>query len=205
MSPALAQFLATLAQHGRAHDQATTTHLDKLLNITPDTGPFLALLVQATGARAVLEVGTSNGYSTVWLADAVRAQPDGHVTTLEASAAKAHLAADTFTQAGVSACVTLVQTEAGAWLAQSRAVFDFLFLDADRAQYVAWWPQLLERLAPGGLLVVDNATSHAAELAAFTELVAATPIVAHVLVPLGKGELLVWKARRALSQGAPGE
>lgn len=195
MQPALAQFLAALAQQGRAHDQATPNRAERLLNITPDTGPFLALLVHATGAQHVLEVGTSNGYSTVWLADAVRAQPGGHVTTLEARAAKVELAATTFAQAGVQGLVTVVQTEAGAWLAQQQGAFDFIFLDADRAQYVAWWPLLWRCLTPGGLLVVDNATSHALELTAFREAVAATAGVEQVLVPLGKGELLVWKAR----------
>lgn len=148
------------------------------------------MLLKAARARTVLEIGTSNGYSTIWLADAVEPAA-GHVTTVEANAAKVDLARTNFVQAGVASLITLVQARAEAWLAACTATYDFLFLDADRAQYVTLWPVLLRRLAPGGLLVVDNAISHQAELTAFTDLVTATPEVESVLVPLGNGELVV--------------
>lgn len=187
--------LEELAAVGQAYDQQATQRAGRYLNITPDTGPFLVLLLKATRAQAVLEIGTSNGYSTIWLADAV--QPGGgHVTTLEASAAKVALATANFEQAGLAAGITLVHTPAETWLPTGpAAAFDFIFLDADRTQYAAWWPWLLALLRPGGLLVADNATSHPADFTALNALVAATPGVAHVLVPLGKGELLVWKGQ----------
>lgn len=187
------ELLEELAALGQAYDQQATQRAGRYLNITPDTGPFLALLLKATQAQAVLEIGTSNGYSTIWLADAV--QPaGGHVTTLEASATKVALAAANFERAGLSAGITLVHTPAEAWLPTApAAAFDFVFLDADRTQYAAWWPWLLALLRPGGLLVADNATSHPADFAAFNAVVDAAPEVERVLVPLGKGELLVWK------------
>ncbi len=191
MKASRAAFLSTLAQHGCDHDQQVTTRTEKLLNITPDTGPFLALLLRLTRARNVLEIGTSNGYSTIWLADAVA--PAGRVTTLEASAAKVALAAANFAQAGVAPFITQVLARAEAWLPTCTTTYDFIFLDADRSQYVALWPTLLMLLAPGGLLVVDNAVSHQPELVPFTQLLAATPAVESVLVPLGNGELLVRK------------
>ena len=141
----------------------------------------------------MLEIGTSNGYSTIWLADAVQAR-GGHVTTLEVSAAKTAQAAVNFEQAGLASCITLVHTSAEAWLPTAPAAgFDFVFLDADRTQYAAWWPWLLRLLRPGGLLVADNATSHPADFELLTRLVRAAPEVESVLVPLGKGELLIWK------------
>jgi predicted O-methyltransferase YrrM len=183
------ELLEELAATGQAYDQQATQRAGRYLNITPDTGPFLALLLKATRAQAVLEVGTSNGYSTIWLANA--AQPGGgHVTTLEASAAKVAQAAAHFQQAGLAPCITLVHTPAEAWLPTA---FEFVFLDADRAQYAVWWPWLLRLLRPGGLLVADNANSHPAYFDAFNALVDARPGVARVLVPLGKGELLVCK------------
>lgn len=191
MEASRAAFLSTLAQQGRDHDQRTTERADKLLNITPDTGPFLALLLRAMRARTVLEIGTSNGYSTIWLADAVA--PTGQVTTLEASAVKVDLARTNFAQAGVTSLITLVRARAEAWLPACTATYDFIFLDADRSQYVALWPALQRLLAPGGLLVVDNAISHQTELVAFTQVMATTPEVESVLVPLGNGELLVRK------------
>ena len=193
MNQQRAQLLDQLAALGQAYDQQATQRAGRYLNITPDTGPFLALLLHATRAQEVLEVGTSNGYSTIWLADAVQAR-GGHVTTLESSADKTAQATANFAQAGLASSITLVHTPAEAWLPTApEAGFNFIFLDADRTQYAAWWPWLLRLLRPGGLLVVDNATSHPADVEPLTRLVHATPEVASVLVPLGKGELLIWK------------
>jgi predicted O-methyltransferase YrrM len=74
-------------------------------------------------------------------------------------------------------------------------LFDFIFLDADRSQYTFWWPELQEILRPGGLMVVDNAISHLEELVNFTSLVKVNPNFETTLVPVGKGELLIWKRR----------
>lgn len=187
--------LQTLAQHGQAHDQRATRHADKLLNITPDTGPFLAILIKALHARAVLEIGTSNGYSTIWLADAAQVT-GGHVTTVEANKAKVAQAHENFRQAAVANAITVILDRAERWLPTLvEESFDFIFLDSDRAQYCAWWAELRRLLRPGGLLVVDNATSHPAELADFTALVEATAGVDTSLVPIGNGELLIWKQR----------
>src|SRR5205823_4960240 len=81
MGPALARLLDELAAFGRANDARETERARRMLNITPETGQFLAILVRATGARRILEIGTSNGYSTIWLAWAAD-ETDGHVTTI---------------------------------------------------------------------------------------------------------------------------
>ena len=73
---------AELEAVGAANDEAVSDGRERMLNITPATGEFLGVLVQATGARRILEVGTSNGYSTLWLAEAARVT-GGHVTTVE--------------------------------------------------------------------------------------------------------------------------
>lgn len=165
-----------------------------MLNITRETGEFLALLVRATGARSVLEIGTSNGYSTLWLAEAVR-PIGGKVTTVELSQDKLGLAAATFARAGLGAIITLVHDDAGRALEQSEAdAFDLIFLDAERSHYVAWWPHLRRVLRPGGLLVVDNAVSHAEEMAPFAVLLKTDPHFTVSLVPVGNGELLAVKA-----------
>lgn len=183
---ALARVRAELEQLGPAHDAAEPDRRRRLVNVTPDTGPLLALLVRAAGARRVLEVGTSNGYSTLWLAEAAR-DTGGRVTTVECLDAKAALARDTFARAGVGALVDLRVADAGAVLAAAAdAAFDFVFLDADRARYAAWWPDVARVLAPGGLLVVDNATSHAAELAGRGP--AAFPLTTHAVRAQGHRE-----------------
>ena len=73
MSEPLETVKSELERFGAANDAATQERSRRMLNITRDTGAFLAVLVRATAARRVLEIGTSNGYSTLWLADAARA------------------------------------------------------------------------------------------------------------------------------------
>jgi predicted O-methyltransferase YrrM len=73
MNNQLGQLLAELEHFGNANDGATNERSQKMLNITRETGEFMAVLVRATVARRVLEIGTSNGYSTLWLAEAARA------------------------------------------------------------------------------------------------------------------------------------
>lgn len=196
MNQALAELLCELEQFGAANDAANAERPRRMLNITRDTGELLAVLVRATGARRILEIGTSNGYSTLWLADAARAI-DGHVSTVELSDYKLTLAAQNFARAGVGERITQLAAEAGAVLAGlAEASFDLVFLDSERAEYPGWWPALRRVLRPGGLLVVDNALSHAAEMAPFIALVAADPAFATCTVPVGNGEFLATRAAR---------
>ena len=77
--------------------------------------------------------------------------------------------------------------------------FDLVFLDSERPEYPGWWPHLKRVLRPGGLLVVDNATSHAVEMAPFVALVAADVSFVTSLVPVGNGEFLAAKAEKGWS------
>ncbi|MBI4885643.1 MAG: class I SAM-dependent methyltransferase [Acidobacteria bacterium] len=164
-----------------------------MLNITRDTGQFLAVLVRATAARRVLEIGTSNGYSTLWLAEAARSI-GGAVTTVEAADYKVGLASATFTRSGLSPFITLVHDDAGRFLRRSdHGAYDLVFLDSERPEYPGWWPHLRRLLRPGGVLVVDNATSHSEEMAPLVALVTADPGFATCVVPVGNGELLAVK------------
>ena len=193
MRAELLSLLAELERFGRDNDASQAERPRRMLNITRDTGEFLAVLVLATGARQVLEIGTSNGYSTLWLADAVRVS-GGMVTTVERSDDKIALAKLNFTRSGLSAAIRQVRGDAGEVLAKAaEASVDLLFLDSERAEYDGWWPDLRRVLRPGGLLVVDNAVSHAAELAGFFALVRADPGWANCLVPVGNGEFLAVK------------
>jgi predicted O-methyltransferase YrrM len=196
MNDPLGSLLAELERFGADHDHATAERSRRMLNITRDTGEFLSVVVRAMSARRVLEIGTSNGYSTLWLASAA-SETGGTVITVECSDHKFDLARLNFNRSGLAGWITLVRDDAGRVLAQAQAAsFDFVFLDADRAQYVAWWPDLKRALRPGGLLVVDNATSHAAEMAAFVGLVQSDAQFTTSLVPLGNGEFLAVKSNR---------
>ena len=194
MAEPLDALLVELEQFGKANDGATTERPRRMLNITRDTGEFLAVLVRATLARRVLEIGTSNGYSTLWLARAARAI-GGAVTTVELSDYKVGLARATFARSGLAGFISLVQNDAGRTLRDSAdGAFDLVFLDSERPEYPAWWPDLTRVLRPGGLLVVDNATSHRAEMAPFVALVSADTRFTTSLVPVGNGEFLAVKS-----------
>lgn len=190
---ALAALKAELERFGKANDSASAERPRRMLNITRDTGEFLAVLVRATLARRVLEIGTSNGYSTLWLAEAARAV-GGSVTTVEASEFKVRLATDNFARSGLAARIELIHDDAGRVLARSEsAAFDLVFLDSERDEYPGWWPGLRRVLRPGGLLVVDNATSHKQEMAPFVALVRADGQFVSALVPVGNGEFVAVK------------
>lgn len=194
MDAPLATLKAELERFGKTHDAATSDFPRRMLNITRDTGEFLAVLVRATAARRVLEIGTSNGYSTLWLAEAARAI-GGSVTTVELSDQKVGLASANIARSGLAPQVTLVHEDAGRLLQHSDdGAYDFVFLDSERSEYPGWWPDLRRALRPGGLLVVDNATSHPKELAAFVALVDADPAFATCIIPVGKGEFLAAKS-----------
>jgi predicted O-methyltransferase YrrM len=196
MAESLETLLAELEQFGKDNDGSTAERSRKMLNITRDTGEFLAVLVRATLARRVLEIGTSNGYSTLWLAEAARAI-SGSVTTVEMSQYKIELASKNFARSGVSAYITQVHDDAGRLLERTdKGAFDMIFLDSERPEYPGWWPNLRRALRPGGLLVVDNATSHPVEIAPFIALVKADAEFTTSLVPVGNGEFLAVKAAK---------
>jgi predicted O-methyltransferase YrrM len=193
MDKTLRSLLSELESFGSTNDERASARHEKMLNITPETGEFLAILVRATNAQRVLEIGTSNGYSTLWLADAVKTIA-GNVVTIELSAMKTEMAQGNLERAGLSAWVRQEVTEAGRFLShQPPSSFDLVFLDADRQQYLAWWPWIQTVLAPGGLLVVDNAVSHAAEMERFIAEVRATAGWLSQVVPIGKGQFVALK------------
>jgi predicted O-methyltransferase YrrM len=186
----LQELLRELEQFGLDNDRVIADRPRRMLNITRDTGEFLSVLVRAMNAQRVLEIGTSNGYSTLWLALAAQSI-DGHVTTVELSEFKTSLAAANFDRSGLSPLITQVRGEAGALLTGSAdSSFDLVFLDSERSQYSGWWPDIRRVIRKGGLLVVDNAISHAAEMAAFAALVSSDLEFTTCTVPVGNGELL---------------
>jgi len=190
MDDTLDRLLQELERFGEENDAQISERPRRMLNITRDTGEFLAVLVRASSARRILEIGTSNGYSTLWLAAASRAL-EGRVVTLERSAWKLELARENFARGGLADVIQAIEGDAGEYLAQAPdASCDLIFLDSQRSEYLAWWPQLKRLLPPGGLLVVDNALSHAEEMAEFTARVRADAAFDCCLVPVGKGEFL---------------
>ena len=194
MNEARRAFLDELYAHGREHDAAREDRLERLRNVEPETAELLGVLVRALGARRVLEIGTSNGYSTIWLADAAL-ETGGAVLSLEIEPERTEQALGNLTRAGVERAAELrTEDAAGALPGFADESWDLIFLDAERPAYVGYWPDLLRVLVPRGLLVVDNALSHAKELVDFSELVYGADGVTSTLLTVGAGVLLVVKS-----------
>ena len=189
---ALRQLLDDLAAFGRRNDAHQAERPRRMLNITPDTGQLLAILIRATRARRILEIGTSNGYSTLWLAWAA-SDTDGQVETIEANADKVAMARANFERAGLSQRITLQHGTALEILGGLAGPYDLIFLDADRSSYLAYYEHLLRLLRPGGLLDTDNVVSHANELVEFLGRLRSDPRLESVTLPVGNGQELTYR------------
>ncbi len=193
MDVQLEGFLTGLHRSGRDHDAVLEDRLQRLRNVEPETARLLGVLARGLRAKRVLELGTSNGYSTIWLADAARAC-GGALTSVEIEPKRVAEADENLRHVGLEAFAELRVEDARACLAKSAdAAWDLIFLDAERPEYVSYWPDLVRTLRTGGMLVVDNAISHEHEVAEFRELVGGDARVMDALVPTGAGALLVVK------------
>jgi predicted O-methyltransferase YrrM len=176
------------------HDAAQADRLDRWRVLEPDAGRLLWFLVQALPARTIVEIGTSRGVSTLWLADAARSI-DGHVLTVDTDEAAQDAARDSLRAAGLVDRVTFRRGDGGAALADlAEGSVDLLFLDAERVEYPSWWPHPMRVLRSGGVLVADNATSHAAEIAPLRALIQAEPGLVTTTIGVGKGELMALRS-----------
>ena len=189
--------LTELAQATRAFSQAHGMMVGRL------EGRFLKMLVAASGAKRVLEVGTFTGYSALSMAEAL--PPDGRLITLELSPRHAEMARQFIARSPYTDSIEVIVGPAGDSLAGLEGPFDFVFIDADKPGYRAYYERALDLLAPGGLIAIDNvlwsgrpldATDQSESTRAIRELndhVAKDGRVECVMVPIRDGVLLVRK------------
>lgn len=168
-----------------------TPRLERLRQIPPDTGRFLALWAASAPNGSCIEIGTSGGYSALWTALACRATGRS-LTTFEVLPRKAELARDTFARAGVGDVVSLVE---GDFLEHAHSLdpIGFCFLDAEKEVYRACYDLVAPRLVPGWILIADNAINHRETLEAMLDAALDDERVDAMIVPIGKGELLCRK------------
>ena len=171
--------------------QDGTPHLQRLRQIPPETGRFLALLAANTPQGSWLEIGASGGYSALWLSLACEAAGRA-LTTFELLPEKVNLARQTFHQTQVEHLVTVAEGDARDFLPQY-ADIAFCFLDAEKDIYPEVYGLAVPRLVRGGLLVADNALSHQEELKSVLDRALADERVDALIVPIGKGLLVCRK------------
>ncbi|MBI4881851.1 MAG: class I SAM-dependent methyltransferase [Planctomycetes bacterium] len=125
------------------------------MNVPEEDGRLLRLLAEAAGARNAVEIGTSNGYSGLWISLAL-CSTGGSLTTFEIDPERAQRAHENFAKAGVADLVTIVLGDAHEEVLKLREPIDVLFLDADKPGYVDYLEKLKPLIRPGGLVLAHN-------------------------------------------------
>ena len=171
--------------------QDGTPHLKRLRQVPPETGRFIALLAASAPPGAYIEIGTSAGYSTLWLALACR-QSGRTITTFEILEEKVQLARETFRLAGVEDVVESVQGDARSHIAGLGGLA-FCFLDAEKDVYQDCYDLVVPSLVPGGVLLADNAIDHKQALGPMLDSALNDARVDALVVPIGKGVLVCRK------------
>jgi caffeoyl-CoA O-methyltransferase len=147
------------------HDQ-----YNAMLSVPPEDGRVLRLLAEATGARHIVEVGTSNGYASIWFCLALRTT-GGKLTTYEIDARRASLARENFKRAGVDELVTIVEGDAHSNVTKLKEPIDIVFIDADKDGYLDYLNKLLPLVRPGGLILAHNTTDVGSQMQDYLEAI----------------------------------
>lgn len=182
------EYLERLDQRDR---QDGTPRLQRLRQIPPETGRLLAMLAASAPPGRLLEIGTSAGYSSLWLALACRLRGD-RLLTFDILEEKIGLARQILTDAQVESQVELVHGDARTHLLDLQQIA-FCFLDAEKEVYKDCYDLVVPRMVPGGLLIADNFISHQQELRPVLDLALKDHRVDALVIPVGKGLLFCRK------------
>ncbi len=165
-----------------------TSREERLRQIPPETGRLISILAASAPGGRIIEIGTSAGYSALYLALVCRTV-GVRLTTFEVLDAKARMAEETFRLAGVDDVVEVILGDAREHL-EGITDIAFCFLDAEKEVYSDCYDLVVPKMVSGGLLVADNVISHAEVLQPVVDKAMADPRVDAVVVPIGKGELV---------------
>ncbi len=168
-----------------------TPRMERLRQIPPVTGQFIAIMAASAPAGEIVEIGTSAGYSTLWLALAAM-ETGQKLTTFEILPDKATMARETFKAAEIESVVTFVEGDALEHLAAHTGV-GCCFLDAEKEVYQACYDLVIPNMVPGGILLADNAINHEETLRPMLQSAHDDPRVDALVVPIGKGVLVCRK------------
>lgn len=171
--PGLEKLLAELDAKGR-----------QFLSVPKKDGQFLNLLVKASRAKNVLEVGTSHGYSAIWISLALE-ETGGRMTTIEILPERVELAKKHVSQAELSHRVTFKEGDAHKIVPTLEGPFDFVFLDADKEGQLDYFKKIYpKKLLPGAIIAVHNAVRLASSMKDYLDMIATHPDFDSVILSL---------------------
>jgi predicted O-methyltransferase YrrM len=163
------------------------------MNVPDADGRLLRLLCETIGAKTVVEVGTSNGLSAIWMGMALR-KTGGKLITHEIDPQTAELARKNFARAGVADLVAVVEGDAHETVTQLAGPIDLVFIDADKQGYLDYLEKLLPLVRPGGLVLAHNMTPRAAD-PRFVEAITKNPELETLFYHEGGGMSVSLKKR----------
>ena len=160
-------YCQSLYNTDKTYDSAQANRLNRHRHIEPDSARFLASIAVIRKPNKVLEIGTSTGFSTLWLAYGLRQQPDVDFISLDIDKSRSDVAKKHLQHTGLSTFVRLLVQDASVFLNETDDIFDLIFLDAERHFYGDYAVRLHKVLSIGSVLIVDNVISHSEEVCDF--------------------------------------
>lgn len=165
-----------------------TPRLVRLRQIPPETGKFIGMLLASSPEGNAVEIGTSAGYSSMWLGLACR-EVNRKLFTFELLEEKIRLAEETFSVTKLDDVITLIKGDALVNIEKLNEI-SFCFLDAEKSMYYECYEKIIPKMVKGGILVADNAINHYEALRPMIDMANNDTRVDSVIVPIGKGELV---------------
>ncbi|HEV2109308.1 MAG TPA: DUF1442 domain-containing protein [Thermomicrobiales bacterium] len=184
MNPGVSAVLDRLYQADAAQPEAGLGRDQRTRNVDRDTGRFLRLLVMTMHARRILEIGSSNAVSTIWLASAA-SELQGEVIGTEILPARAEEANANLSEAGLSGVATVFVGDAREIVQSFEGLFDFVFIDAEKEDYADHFHAVVDRVRERGVVLADNVISH--DLSTYQRVLAARDDIETVTLPIGRG------------------
>jgi predicted O-methyltransferase YrrM len=192
MEQRLRELLQEMEMHGKENDARESERPRMMLNLEPASAQLISILVRASGATRGLEVGTSNAYSTIWLAWSL-GPVNGRIISIDRNPDKHALARENLRRANLLDRVDLHTGDAVEIARRLSGPFDLVFLDADRRMFAEVMQNLLPKLAPKTLVIADNVLSHAEDIAEYLKLISCLEDFQHTIVPVGKGLSIAYR------------
>jgi predicted O-methyltransferase YrrM len=192
MDQQLTDLLKEIEIQGQENDARVSERPRMMLNLEPASAQLISILVRSSGVTRAVEIGTSNAYSTIWIAWSLE-PAGGRIVSIDRNPDKHVLARENLRRADLLDRVELRTGDAAEIVRQLDGPFDLAFLDADRRKFPELLQILLPRLADKALVIADNVLSHPEEIADYLKLISSRADFQHTIVPVGKGLSIAYR------------